>query len=129
MATPLNPQGMSAPFSNYSHALVVPAGSELFVCSGQLGMRPDGTIPADTAGQARICFENIRTLLEAGGMGLADVIRLNAYVTAREHMAPYMEVRNALFAPPYPASTLMIVGGFTLPEFHVEIEAIAARRP
>jgi 2-iminobutanoate/2-iminopropanoate deaminase len=37
-----------------------------------------------------------------------------------------MGVRNALFAPPYPASTLMIVSGFARPEFVVEIEAIAA---
>ena len=37
-----------------------------------------------------------------------------------------MDVRNGLFAEPYPASTLMIVGGFTREEFVVEIEAIAA---
>ena len=59
-------------------------------------------------------------------MGLRDIVRINAYVTGREHLQPYMLVRNRLFAEPYPASTLMIVAGFARPEFVVEIEAIAA---
>jgi len=42
-------------------------------------------------------------------------------------MAPYMAVRDRYVALPPPASTLMIVGGFTRPEFTVEIEAIAAK--
>lgn len=129
MATPVNPASLSPPFSNYSHAILVPEGARLLVCSGQLGMYPDGTIPGDTAEQARLCFANIRTLLVEAGMDFGDVVRLNAYVTARAYMAPYMEVRNALFPAPYPASTLMIVGGFTRPEFHVEVEALAARLP
>ena len=37
------------------------------------------------------------------------------------------EIRlDALFEEPYPASTLMIVSGFTREEFVVEIEAVAA---
>jgi enamine deaminase RidA (YjgF/YER057c/UK114 family) len=39
-----------------------------------------------------------------------------------------MEVRNALFSDPAPASTLMIVSGFARPEFTVEVEAVAAAR-
>lgn len=128
MAVTVNPPSLPAPFSNYSHAMLVPEGSRLLVCSGQLGMQPDGGIPLDTAAQARLCFANVETLLKEAGMGLGDVVRINAYVTGREHMAPYMEVRNALFPEPYPASTLMIVGGFTRPEFTVEVEVLAARR-
>ena len=42
-------------------------------------------------------------------------------------MAEYMEVRDRTFAhvDPKPCSTLMIVSGFTRPEFLVEVEAIA----
>jgi enamine deaminase RidA (YjgF/YER057c/UK114 family) len=59
-------------------------------------------------------------------MTLADVVRLNAYVTGREHMPGYMRVRDRQFPGTPPASTLMIVSGFTRSEFVVEIEAIAA---
>lgn len=127
MASPVTPDDLPRPFSNYSHAMQVPEGARLLVCSGQLGMRRDGTIPEDTAEQARICFDNVCKLLHEAGMDLGDVVRINAYVTGREHMEPYMEVRNALFPAPYPASTLMIVSGFTKPEFTVEVEVLAAR--
>ncbi|WP_417589579.1 RidA family protein [Pararhodobacter oceanensis] len=127
MPHPVNPADLPAPFSNYSHAMEVPAGARLLVCSGQLGMRADGSIPAETSEQARICFDNIRILLAEADMDLTDVIRINAYVTDRAHMAPYMDVRNALFPAPFPASTLMIVSGFTRPEFTVEIEVMAAK--
>jgi enamine deaminase RidA (YjgF/YER057c/UK114 family) len=59
-------------------------------------------------------------------MGLGNIVRINAYVTGREHLKPYMDVRNNLFSEPLPASTLMIVSGFARPEFFVEIEVVAA---
>ncbi len=38
-----------------------------------------------------------------------------------------MAVRDRFVLSPPPASTLMIVSGFTRPEFKVEVEAIAAK--
>jgi len=104
----------------------VSSRSRFVFASGQLGIDRDGVIPSDAAGQARVAFDNIAAILAEGGMSLKDVVKLNAYVTGREHMRGYMDVRNSLFEEPYPASTLMIVGGFTREEFVVEIEAIAA---
>ncbi len=128
MTQPINPTTLPAPLSNYSHAMLVPAGARLLVCSGQLGARADGTIPDGAEAQARTCFDNVRALLAEAGMDLGDVVRINAYVTGREHMAPYLEVRNELFsATPWPASTLLIVSGFSKPEFVVEVEVIAAK--
>jgi enamine deaminase RidA (YjgF/YER057c/UK114 family) len=54
-------------------------------------------------------------------------VRLNAYVTSRENMKKYMDVRDRFVTDPLPASTLVIVSGFTRPEFLVEVEAIAAK--
>jgi len=126
MFTPLAPTTIHPPFAPYSHGVVVPEGQKLVFCSGQLGIGADGNIPSDCAGQTKLCFDNIAAILAEARLGLADIVRINAYVTGREHLADYMAVRNALFAEPYPASTLMIVSGFARPEFVVEIEAIAA---
>ena len=123
----LLPKSISAPFAAYSHGVEVAAGSRLVFCSGQLGIGPDGQVPAGTEAQAELCFANISAILAEGGMALSDIIRINAYVTGREHMKPYMAVRDRLFSNPAPASTLMIVSGFTREEFTVEIEAVAAR--
>jgi 2-iminobutanoate/2-iminopropanoate deaminase len=123
---PLSPQSIHPPFALYSHGIEVPAGSRLVFCSGQVGISADKAVPAGCAGQAAICFANIQAILREAGMGLENIVRINAYVTGREHLQPYMQVRNSLFPEPYPASTLMIVSGFARPDFVVEIEAIAA---
>ena len=67
-------------------------------------------------------------VLEEANMSVADIVRLNAYVTAHEHLAAYMQARDVFLGEidPPPASTLMIVVGFSRPEFLVEVEAVAA---
>jgi enamine deaminase RidA (YjgF/YER057c/UK114 family) len=61
-------------------------------------------------------------------MGRADVVRINAFVTAREEMRAYMDARDSWLAGVEPpASTLVIVSGFTRAEFKVEIEIVAAK--
>lgn len=122
----LTPRSIRPPFASYSHGVEVPAGKRLIVCSGQLGVGPDDSIPEDAGAQAELCFSNIAMVLAEAGLSLNDVVRINAYVTDREHMKPYMAVRDRLVADPPPASTLMIVSGFSRPEFKVEIEVIAA---
>ncbi len=126
----LEPESIHPPFARYAHGVEAPAGARLIFCSGQLGVAKDGFVPADVESQARLCFQAIAAILAEGGMSLADVVRLNAYVTSREDMAGYMKARDeALGASGEPpASTLMIVAGFTRPEFKVEIEAIAAKK-
>jgi 2-iminobutanoate/2-iminopropanoate deaminase len=122
----LSPSSIRAPFARYSHGIAVPAGYRLVFTSGQLGVGPDERVPADCEAQAELCFANIAAILAEDGMTLANVVRLNAYVTGREHMQAYMRARDRQFPGTPPASTLMIVSGFARPEFVVEIEAIAA---
>ena len=123
---PLNPAAVAPPFARYSHGMEVPPGQRFVFCSGQLGVAADGTVPEDARAQADLCFANIAAILAEAGMTLADIVRINAYVTDRAHMKGYMESRDCHVASPPPASTLMIVSGFTRPEFKVEIEVVAA---
>ncbi len=125
----LNPGGIHPPFARYAHGVAVPAGARTVFCSGQLGIRADGTVPPDVEAQAALCFAAIAAILAEDAMRLDDIVRLNAYVTAREHLAGYMAARDRALAVPPPASTLVIVSGFARPEFLVEIEAVAARSP
>jgi enamine deaminase RidA (YjgF/YER057c/UK114 family) len=122
----LAPAGIRPPFARYSHGVEIPPGKRLVLCSGQLGIAPDDTVPGDAAAQAELCFSNIGAILAEAGLGLEDVVRINAFVTDRAHLAAYMSVRDRLFSDPAPASTLMIVSGFARPEFKIEIEVIAA---
>lgn len=98
----------------------------MLVCSGQLGIAPDDEIPEDAGAQTRLCFNNIAAILADAGMSIYDVVRINAYVTDRDHLQAYMAERDRFISDPPPASTLMIVSGFARPAFKVEIEVIAA---
>jgi 2-iminobutanoate/2-iminopropanoate deaminase len=122
----LSPRSIKAPFARYSHGIAVPAGHRLVFTSGQLGIGADEQIPADCEAQADLCFANVSAILAEDGMTLADVVRINAYVTDRAHMQGYMRSRDRQFPGTPPASTLMIVSGFTKQEFLVEIEVVAA---
>jgi enamine deaminase RidA (YjgF/YER057c/UK114 family) len=126
MHSPLSPTTIHPPFSAYSNGVEIPAGQKLVFCSGQLGIAADGTIPPTAERQAHLCFDNLAAILAEAGLGLEHIVRLNAYVSGREHLKPYMDARNARFGSPLPASTLMVVIGFARPEFFVEVEAVAA---
>lgn len=126
----LTPAALAPPFGRYAHATILPPGHRLLRTSGQLALATDGTTPESAEAQARLIFANLAHILEQGGMGPGDVTHLSAYVTDRAHMAPYMQARDAFLAdvPPdhLPSSTLLIVSGFSRPEFKVEIELWAA---
>ena len=126
MHKPLSPTTIHPPFSSYSNGVEVPEGQRLVFCSGQLGISKGGQIPATAGAQAALAFDNIAAILAEAGLGLEHVVRINAFVTGREHLKPYMDVRNKRFGHPLPASTLVIVAGFARPEFFVEIEVVAA---
>ena len=127
MTRPLNPATIRPPFARYSHGDRSAPGARLVVCSGQLGMAPDGAVPDDIEEQAELCFANIAAILGEAELGLSDIVRLNAYRhrSARTWRATW-RCATAMSSDPPPASTLMIVSGFTRPEFLVEVEAIAA---
>jgi enamine deaminase RidA (YjgF/YER057c/UK114 family) len=123
----LVPKKVRAPFARYSHAVEIAAGARWLFCSGQLGISANDQIPDTAEEQAVLCFEAIGACLAEADMSFADIVRINAYVTDRAHMGPYMAVRDRYAALPPPASTLMIVSGFTRLEFKVEVEAMAAK--
>jgi len=127
----LTPSTIRPPFAAYAHGTHVPPGAEWVCTSGQLGIRPDDSIPEDARTQADLCFTACAEILAGAGFSTSDTVRINAFVTDRAHMAGYMAARDAWCAnmDRLPASTLVIVSGFTRPEFKVEVEVTAARWP
>lgn len=124
-----DPPSVRRPFGRYSHGLLVPPGAALLVTSGQLAIRPDESVPEDVGEQAEVCFQAIGAILAAGGMDFSNVIRIAAFVTRREDFPAYMAVRDHHVREPLPVSTLIVVSGFTRPEFKVEVEVTAAKVP
>ena len=124
----ITPSDIRPPFARYAHGIEIPANHRLIQTSGQLGITPDDHIPDDPYDQAMICFDNISKILEVGHMSIEDIAHVTAYVTDRVHMAKYMAARDQVFQNKtvLPSSTLLIVSGFTNPEFKVEVEVLAS---
>jgi 2-iminobutanoate/2-iminopropanoate deaminase len=123
----IRPKALAAPLARYSPAMEVPAGARLVFVSGQLGIDADGKTPESAEAQAELCFAAIRVLLTEARMELSDIVRLNAFVTDAAYLADYMRVRDRHIGEPPPASTLMVVTGFSRPQFKVEVECVAAK--
>jgi 2-iminobutanoate/2-iminopropanoate deaminase len=122
------PAGIAPPFRNiYSHGMTVPEGSELLFVSGQLGLRPDGSIAADLAGQAEQVMLNIKAILADAGMGMGDLVKLNAYLVKAEDIAAFAPIRATHLDGAKPAMTTVVVTALAQPGWLLEVEAVAAK--
>lgn len=126
----LDPKTIAAPFGRYSHGVATDGAGRMVLTSGQLGLCADGSLPEGALAQARQCFANCAAILAEAGLGPRDVLRINAFVTDRAHFQGYMAARDEFLAgvEVLPASTLVIVSGFTRPEFLIEVELTAMER-
>lgn len=112
---------------NGGHATEVPAGARMLFCNGQVGARPDASVPEDTSEQIEVIFERIRTILEAASMGFQDIVKLTVYVTDSAIFEGFYSLRGRYMGEHYPPVVLLVVGPFPRPGIQVEIEAVAAK--
>ena len=117
-------EGLPEPFSHYTDA--VRAGNLLFV-SGCVSVDADGNVVGvgDVVAQARQVFENVRLCLAAAGATFADVVKVTTFLTDINDRAAINTVRQEVFGHTRPASTLVEVSALVLPEFLIEVEAVA----
>ncbi len=121
-----NPDGVHTPASRYSHAALVEGAARRLVISGQVGLRPDGSLAGEGEAQIAQALANLRTVLAAHGMAAKDVVKVTVFLTERGLIGAWRSQRDAFFAGHAPASTLLIVAGLADPRFVVEVEAEAA---
>lgn len=113
--------------NNAGHGTEVPANSRLLFCNGQVGARLDGTVPNTPKEQIKVIFERIRIILETSKMSFQDVVKLTVYVTHKDIIADYLQVRGSFLGDHNPPATLLIVKEFPRASIEVEIEAVAAK--
>lgn len=81
-------------------------------------------IKGDVEAQTRQIFDNIEAVLAAGGKTLADVIKVNVYLTDMRDFQKMNGVYASRFEKPYPARTTVAVTALPLGA-SVEIEVMA----
>ena len=117
-------EGLPEPFSHYTDA--VRGGNLLFV-SGCVAVDVYGKLvgEGDVVAQARQVFGNIGLCLEAAGASFADVVKVTTFLRDINDRAAINTVRQEVFGHARPASTLVEVSALVLPEFLIEVEAVA----
>jgi 2-iminobutanoate/2-iminopropanoate deaminase len=93
--------------------------------SGQGPRRADGSLPADAAGQIRQALDNVKSVVEAAGLAMENVVYLQVYL---EDIRSSNEV-NKVFADYFVKSTpaRAVLGVARVPEPPVEITAVAVQ--
>jgi enamine deaminase RidA (YjgF/YER057c/UK114 family) len=111
----------------FSQAWKVEDGGTLIFVSGQVSVSAEGQVmhEGDFAAQVRLTFENLRTVLEASGASLQDVVRLGVYLTDMGRLPEVMRIKGEFISGDQPASTAIGVAALAAPGLMVEIEATA----
>ena len=122
----VNPPDAHSP-TGYSHTAVVPAGTDLVFLSGQVGIRPDGSIPATLAEQSEQMFENIAAALRVHGLDASALVKIPLFVVAGHDIQTVRNERAKLLGSHKPTSTAVFVYQLVAPTLFVECEAIAAK--
>ena len=116
-----------APAAIGPYSQAIQAGNTIYV-SGQLPIDPaTGEFAgADIAAQTRQSLTNIKAILEANGMTMANVVKTTVLLEDISEFAAMNAVYAEFFSEPYPARAAYQVAA--LPKAaKIEIEAIAAK--
>lgn len=127
MKQPRNPESIHAPVGRYVHQVEVTGESRLLFLSGQVGLRPDGSVPEDPVEQLGVALENVLRNLEAAGFEPTDITKLTTYVVGEMDPAGRRAQLDRLLGSHVPASTLLFVAALASPVYKVEIDAWATR--
>ena len=112
----------------YHHYVRVDNPKALIFLSGQLARDADGNVvgAGDMAEQTRQCIRNMRTVLEAAGGSLEDIVSVVIYTTDMREFQRITEARKEFFIDKLPTSTIVEVNHLADPALLIEIQAIAA---
>lgn len=107
-------------------SLGVASDDRLLFTAGITARDPEGRIvgAGDMRAQIEQCFRNVGDVLRAADADYGDVLKWTMYTTDIVEYGRHGEVWRRYFVDK-PASTLIEVSRFVVPEMMVEIEAVA----
>jgi enamine deaminase RidA (YjgF/YER057c/UK114 family) len=125
----INPVDWSLQFG-FNQGELIEGHSRTLFCSGQVAIDASGAPQHadDIRAQMSMAMDNLESVLEGGGMTLANIVRLTIYTTdIGDAFKNFDAVLSRLDAAGIkPAQTMLGVAALALPQLKVEIEATAA---
>ena len=114
----------NAPQAIGTYSQAVKTGNTIYL-SGQIPLVPEKMelVEGDMRAQITRVFENLNAVAKASGGSMADIVKLNIYLTDLAHFPLVNEIMATYFREPYPARAA--VGVASLPKnAMVEMDAI-----
>ena len=97
----IHTENAPAAIGTYSQAILV--GETLYL-SGQIGLDPYSMeLVEGIEAQVRRVFDNLKAVCEAAGGSLADIAKLNIFLTDLSNFQLVNQIMGEYFAQPYPA--------------------------
>ncbi len=121
---PIFPPGVK-PIGPFSPG--IQSGDFLYV-SGQGARDPEGKLPADIEAQTKQSLENVKTVVEAGGLKMTDVVYTQIYLTDMANYAAMDKVFKTFFPAKPPVRAVIGVKRMPL-DTPVEISAVVTTKP
>ncbi len=121
----INPDTVAKPASHYAQAVEVASSARRLVISGQVGIKPDGTVCEGYDAQAEQVWVNISSILKAANMDVRNLIAIRVYDLAPGNVTVYRAIRDRVLNGHLVVATYVVVAGLASPDFLTEIEAEA----
>lgn len=121
-----NPEAVHPPLGPYAHQIELTGPQRQLVLSGQVGMRPDRSVPDGAAAQLEAALDNVLANLELAGMTAADLVRLTIYLTEELDGPTRGEILIRKLDGAAPCMTLLYVARLASPSLKVELDAWAS---
>jgi len=124
----VNPPALFPSVQHGFSQIVVASGARTIFISGQTAWDANKQIIGRTLGeQTRQALSNVQTAVEAAGGTLSDIVALRIYIVhqAGQNIGEVGQALREVFPTNPPASTWIGVSFLAVPDFLVEIEAIA----
>jgi enamine deaminase RidA (YjgF/YER057c/UK114 family) len=123
--TLINPGSGKILYDNYHFSQATRVGDTIWV-SGQVGLDASMRPGKGLTEQARLAFGGLKTVLEATGASLGDVVELTTFhIDLQGGSAEFGKVKDEFFPKNYPSWTAVGVTQLAMPELLVEIRAVA----
>lgn len=126
MSTARNPESIPAPAGRYVHQIEVVNPSRILFISGQIGIKADGSVPADPIEQLDIAMTYVMANIEAAGLGVDSLTKVTTYAVGELDPAGRRAVLDKHLGAHVSCSTFVFVAALARPDFLVEVDAWAA---
>ncbi|GIH77521.1 RidA family protein [Planobispora longispora] len=121
---PVDPAELPESSPAYTHGTLVHGAQRTLYISGQPPWTTEGDIPDDFAGQCRLAWDNVNSVLTAADMTVRNLAKVTVYLSDRRYREANSRIRHEVLGDHCPAITIIITDIYD-EAWLLEIEAIA----